>query len=71
MPPANRPHGAQTGEFSNGTFGEITLGTHTVLADGYEWEGRPYRSLSAVARAITGSRRNGPAFFGLRERDAA
>ena len=37
----------------------------TVLADGFEWQGRPYRSLSAVARAITGTRWNGPLFFGL------
>ncbi len=38
----------------------------TVLADGFEWEGRPYRSLSAIARAITGTRWNGWAFFGLK-----
>jgi hypothetical protein len=40
--------------------------TVTVLDDGYEWQGRPYKSLSAVARAIAGTRWNGPAFFGLR-----
>jgi hypothetical protein len=40
--------------------------TVTVLADGFEWEGRRYKSLSAVARAITGARWNGPMFFGLR-----
>jgi hypothetical protein len=40
--------------------------TVTVLADGYEWQGRPYRSLSAIARAITGTRWNGPLFFGIR-----
>ncbi len=39
--------------------------TVTVLADGFEWQGRPYRSLSAIARAITGTRWNGPLFFGL------
>ena len=39
----------------------------TVLADGFEYEGRPYRSLSAIARAITGTRWNGPKFFGLRD----
>ena len=33
--------------------------TVTVLAEGYEWQGRPYRSLSAIARAITGTRWNG------------
>ena len=38
----------------------------TVLADGFEYQGRPYKSLSAVARAITGTRWNGPLFFGLR-----
>ena len=37
----------------------------TVLNDGYEWQGRPYRSLSWVARAITGTRWNGWRFFGL------
>jgi hypothetical protein len=40
--------------------------TVTVLADGYEWQGRPYQSLSAVARAITGTRWNGLTFFGLK-----
>ena len=31
----------------------------TVLRDGFEWQGRPYQSLSAIARAITGTRWNG------------
>ena len=38
----------------------------TVTADGYEWQGRPYQSLSSVARAITGTRWNGWIFFGLK-----
>ncbi len=38
----------------------------TVTTTGYEWEGRPYRSLSAIARAITDTRWNGWAFFGLK-----
>lgn len=42
--------------------------TVAVTRDGYEWEGRPYRSLSAIARAITGTRWNGWAFFGLKSR---
>ena len=42
--------------------------TVTVLKEGFEWDGRRYRSLSAVARAITGTRWNGYRFFGLRER---
>ena len=38
----------------------------TVTADGFEWQGRPYKSLSAVARQITGTRWNGWTFFGLK-----
>ncbi|CAK0755583.1 hypothetical protein WCLP8_2650002 [uncultured Gammaproteobacteria bacterium] len=38
----------------------------TVLEDGFEYLGRPYKSLSAVANAITGTRWSGPLFFGLR-----
>lgn len=34
---------------------------------GYEWRGRTYRSLTAVARAMTGGPRSGPLFFGLKE----
>ena len=40
----------------------------TVTADGFEWQGRPYKSLSAIARAITGTRWNGWVFFGLKNR---
>ena len=41
--------------------------THTVLihADGVEWRGQRYRSLSLVAREITGAHWSGPRFFGL------
>jgi hypothetical protein len=38
----------------------------TVTRAGYEYQGRPYQSLSAIARAITGTRWNGRVFFGLR-----
>jgi hypothetical protein len=38
----------------------------TVQDDGYEYSGRPYQSLSAIARAITGTRWNGWTFFGLK-----
>jgi len=34
--------------------------------DGFEWQGRPYKSLSAIARTITGTRWNGWVFFGLK-----
>jgi hypothetical protein len=40
----------------------------TVRTDDFEFEGRPYRSLSAIARHITGTRWNGWTFFGLRVR---
>ena len=39
----------------------------TVLKDGFDWQGRRYKSLSAIARDITGTRWNGYRFFGLRE----
>ena len=38
-----------------------------VLADGFQHHGKVYGSLSHVAREITGTRWNGPAFFGLRK----
>lgn len=37
----------------------------SVTADGFEHEGRRYRSLSHIARAITGAHWSGPRFFGL------
>jgi hypothetical protein len=42
--------------------------THTVtaLTDGFEWDGRVYKSLSAIAKAITGTNWNGFAFFGIK-----
>ena len=45
--------------------------TVTVRLDGFEWEGRPYKSLSAIANAITGTRWNGLVFFGLKSRKGA
>ena len=38
----------------------------TVKHDGFDYQGRPYKSLSAIARGITGTRWNGRVFFGLR-----
>jgi Protein of unknown function (DUF2924) len=43
----------------------------TVRDDDFEYQGRPYKSLSAVARAITGTRWNGLIFFGLKNHRAA
>ncbi len=39
----------------------------TVLSDGFEFEGERYQSLSAIAKAVTGSHWNGHHFFGLRK----
>lgn len=38
----------------------------TVRNNDFEYQGRPYKSLSAIARAITGTQWNGLAFFGLK-----
>jgi hypothetical protein len=41
--------------------------TVNVRSDGVEYRGQRFRSLSEVARLITGQRRSGPAFFGLKD----
>jgi hypothetical protein len=38
-----------------------------VVGDGFRWKGTTYSSLSAAAKAITGTNWNGPRFFGLRK----
>jgi hypothetical protein len=40
-----------------------------VMSDGFAWNGQTYDSLSKVAFAITGTRWNGPRFFGLRDKE--
>ena len=40
-----------------------------VMADGFAWNGKTYDSLSKVAFAITGTKWNGPRFFGLRDKE--
>jgi hypothetical protein len=45
----------------------VTIGDDNVV----RWNDRDYRSLSEVARAITGTRWSGPAFFGLKRKLAA
>jgi hypothetical protein len=42
-----------------------------VLPNGFQFDGQVYRSLSAVAKAVTGSHWNGYHFFGLRQEEAA
>jgi hypothetical protein len=43
----------------------------TVRNDDFEYQGRPFQSLSAIARAITGTRWNGLVFFGLKNQRAS
>ena len=47
--------------------------THEVMATdkGYVWNGTTYRSLTAIARTITGTQWNGPVFFGLKRKRGA
>jgi hypothetical protein len=40
-----------------------------VMADGFAWNGKTYDSLSKVAFAITGTKWNGPRFFGMRDKE--
>src|SRR5437763_13210559 len=40
-----------------------------VMSDGFAWKGQTYDSLSEVAFAITGTRWNGPRFFGFRDKE--
>ena len=51
----------------NGKVHVVTIGEDTVIS----WNDQQWRSLSEVARAITGTRWSGPAFFGLKQRSAA
>jgi hypothetical protein len=43
--------------------------TVMVVADGFAWNGKAFDSLSAVAKAITGTKWNGHRFFGVRPQD--
>ena len=51
-----------------GWFGDEQGRTYEVLVldGGFSWQGTSYRSLSAVARKITGTPWSGPLFFGLK-----
>jgi hypothetical protein len=51
----------------NGEVHVVTVGEDKII----RWKDREWRSLSEVARAITGTRWSGPAFFGLKKRAAA
>jgi len=47
-------------------FNGLEHHVHILPDRRFEYQGRPYKSLSAVARAITGTQWSGPAFFGLK-----
>ena len=67
------PEGAQRIRAGARLVREWNGRTHTVTVeeDGFSYAGRNYRSLSAIAREITGARWSGPRFFGLtNKRDA-
>lgn len=40
----------------------------TIMDKGYHWEGKQYRSLTAIAYEITGTKWSGPRFFGLNDK---
>jgi len=60
---ANLRPGTVLGREWNGKMQRVA-----VLAEGFAWNGTTYPSLSKIAFAITGTRWNGPKFFGLRDR---
>ena len=73
----SRADGQDTAPSSAATSISISEGTRFIrewrgqtievvaLADGFEWRGRTFRSLSEIARAVTGAHWSGPRFFGL------
>jgi hypothetical protein len=67
IPPVPDPRTRKAGTLLVREF-EGVLHTVTVVPDGFTWQGRTYKSLSEIARLITGTRWNGPRFFGLRDK---
>ena len=67
IPPVPRDHSLKPGTLLVREHAGV-LHRVMVMADGYAWNGATYASLSEAARAITGTRWNGPRFFGLRDR---
>jgi hypothetical protein len=61
--PVNVKPGTVLGREWNGQMQRVT-----VLENGFAWKGKTYPSLSKIALAITGTRWNGPRFFGLRDK---
>ena len=65
VPPAPRERGLKPGTLLVRHHGGEQHRVE-VVPGGYHWQGRTFASLSKVARAITGTRWNGPRFFGMR-----
>ena len=61
------PEGSRFVRTWKGRTHEVVVLTRDNGGGRFVWNERSYRSLSAIAREITGTIRNGPAFFGLRE----
>jgi hypothetical protein len=68
IPPVPSHRGLKPGTVFAREFGGA-MHRVTVVAGGFSWKGERYASLSEIARLITGTRWNGPRFFGLRERE--
>jgi hypothetical protein len=70
VPPVIRSRSLKPGTLLAREFGGRTHRV-TVGAEGFSWNGSTYTSLSEIARLITGTRWNGPRFFGLRDKPKA
>ena len=64
--PTGLPPGSRLTREYRGKLHQVDVGDHT-----FNYQGTTYASLSAIARRITGTRWNGPRFFGLRDVAAA
>jgi hypothetical protein len=65
VPPVPAPAGIKPGSLIGREY-QGAMHRVVVVQGGYEWKGQTYKSLSEIARRITGTRWNGPKFFGLR-----
>jgi Protein of unknown function (DUF2924) len=70
VPPVPSPSGLKPGTLIGREYHGV-LHRVVVVERGYQWQGATYTSLSDIARRITGTRWNGPRFFGLRPAKAA
>ena len=66
IPPVPAYQGVKPGTVFAREFGG-TVHIVTAVQEGFAWKGKTYSNLSEIARLITGTRWNGPRFFGMRE----